>query len=66
MYTRRINHHQRNTRRRSRHGVSLLEKQNALDFSSILLFSFVIVVLVALFSVDDSAIIAWLNTFTKR
>lgn len=65
MYTRRINHNQRNSKRRPRHGVSLLEKQNTLDFSSILLLSFIIVVLIAIFSVDDADIVTWLNTFTK-
>uniref|UniRef100_F4C1F9 Uncharacterized protein n=1 Tax=Sphingobacterium sp. (strain 21) TaxID=743722 RepID=F4C1F9_SPHS2 len=66
MHSRRINHNQRNSKRRPRHGITFIEKQNTLDFSSILLFSFIIVLLVAIFSVDDTDIVTWLNAFTKR
>ncbi|MEH6307635.1 hypothetical protein RYH73_18430 [Olivibacter sp. CPCC 100613] len=66
MYARRINHNQRNGKRRPRHGVTFLEKQNTVDFSSILLFSLIIILLVFIFSVDDNEIVTWLNTFTKR
>lgn len=66
MHNRRINHNQKNSKRRTRHGVTFAEKNHASDYSVFVLFAFLIIIITAICSIDDAEILNWFNTMSAR
>jgi len=66
MYNRRINHNQRNMKRRIRHGVTFAERHHTSDYSALILFAFLVIIITAVCSIDDNEILNWFNKLSTR